>query len=210
MPSDSPSGSRWDLIPARLDANNTIVRLKRPDDCVVARFSESDWHKIFTDIDTDAQLNAFLRRNPRTVRAYILEDAADGSAFGWICLRRRDEILCDTVEFHGGAWRGGFRASKSKFAAACAVIDAALRSGIRVSSRAYADNAPALRFLHALGFKTVERPSGRPYRTLTLSRGRFYQSAIYRELSRSASISSEAQMKGPMPLGSLSRTGSER
>jgi len=179
--------SRWDSIPDILTSDDVTVRLKRPDDCVVAMFTPDDWRKIFTDIDSDIQLNHYLKRESTLVKSFMLEDGVTGQPFGWICLIRHDPYLCDTVEFHGGSWSNAPGSAWKKFRAACLVIDSLLGRDIRVTSKAFNDNQPAIRFLQAIGFGVARRKSARPYRFLTLNRRRFHASPIYRRLLRSHS-----------------------
>lgn len=169
-------------------AGSVAIRRKCAGDVVVGRFCAADWHKIFTDIDTDSQLNAFIARDSELVRAYMLENVLTGESFGWICLRRADTILCDSVEFHGGAWSASPAASLGKFTAACALIHSVLRCGVQVNSRAFATNGPALKFLQAIGFRPVHRQSSRPIVYLRLSRRRFYASAIWRRVGGTFSL----------------------
>ena len=175
----SPFESRWNSLPARITTQNVTIRPKEQRDPVVQRFTTNDWHKIFTDIDTDSELNGFLQRESTLVAFYILEDADTGSPFGCICLRRTDPIICDSVEFHGGAWTTSPGYAWRKFRAACTIIERLLQLDIRVTSKAFNDNLPAIKFLRAIGFRVVRRQSTKPYRYLTLDRRRFRASPIY-------------------------------
>lgn len=169
--------SRWDGLSGPFIGSGVVVRAKRPEDAVVSNFSPAQWHNIFSDIRSDAALNHFLACDAGCCRAYILSDIS-GDSFGWIMLRRRDDVLCDSVEFHGGAWRHGLHYDMAKFSASCLVINAALRLHIRVTSRCYRTNKPALRFLENIGFAIVRRSSSRPWFYLVLSRERFNSSPV--------------------------------
>lgn len=182
-----PFESRWNSLPGRITTQNLTIRLKKQHDLVVQRFTTTDWHKIFTDIDTDSELNCFLQRESALVVFYILEDADTGTPFGCICLRRSDPILCDSVEFHGGAWSTSPGYAWRKFRAACTIIERLLQLNVRVTSKAFNDNLPAIKFLRAIGFRVVQRHSAKPYRYLTLDRRRFRTSAIYRKIFQSGS-----------------------
>lgn len=166
-------------MPGRIATRNVTIRLKKQRDRVVQRFTPENWHRIFTDIDTDSELNGFLKRESALVAFYILEDADTGTPFGFICLRRNDPILCDSVEFHGGAWTTSPGYAWRKFRAACTIIERLLQLDVRVTSKAFIDNLPAIKFLRAIGFRVVRRQSAKPYRYLTLDRRRFRASHIY-------------------------------
>jgi len=175
-------GSRWHSMPDFICGDGVIIRRMSPSDIVVAKFGKERWHNIFYDIDSDRRLKKFLRDNPETSKAYMLVNSTSGEPFGWIYLRRHDDILCDTVEFHGGAWADGIYTSLLKFRASCLVIDRLLTLGVRVASKSFKDNRKALRFLENIGFRVEKRRSRRPYYYLRLSHQRFYQSAICRRV----------------------------
>lgn len=179
---DSLSLSRWDCLSGPFSMCGVTVRPKDADDIVVARFAPDAWRNIFADIDSDTSLNQFLDRESVTCRAYMLSRDGVSQPFGWIFIRRHDDVFCDSIEFHGGAWASDPGACMAKFRASILVIDAALRMGIRVTSRAYRHNTAALRFLNSIGFRIVRRASRRPWHTLTLSRRRFRRSPLVRRL----------------------------
>lgn len=184
--SDTGSGryslSRWDCLSGPFTRGGICVRPKRSCDIVVARFTPGHWRNIFSDIDSDIALNRYLASEKDTCKAFILERPDASEPFGWILIRRHDDVLCDSIEFHGGAWHQGFGSSTAKFLASCIVIDAALCMGVRVTSRVYRRNISALRFLEGIGFKVVNRSSSRPWLSLTLSRRRFCSSAVVKRL----------------------------
>lgn len=182
----TPYSSRWHDVPLSFILPQVTVRQAIPGDAVVSSFGSERWRNIFTDIGCDKALDDFLARNSDTCRAYLLLHTDSGEPFGWIFLRRRDPIMCDTVEFHGGAWRDSYMDSLGKFRAAIAVISALLQAGIQVSSRAYRTNSPALRFLEAIGFRQIQRPSSRPWVSLRLSRKRFAASPVVRRLAEAS------------------------
>lgn len=172
--------SRWDCIPTRFLSEELLVRQKYPTDVIVSRFTKESWHNIFTDIHTDIELNNHLEKNSSICRAYILKQSLKKEPFGWIYICRKDSILCDVVEFHGGAWECRMGDARLKFISACIVIDQLLRLRIRVVSRAYKNNHAALKFLQSLGFAITHRSSQKSYVYLTLSRTRFYRQVLVR------------------------------
>lgn len=158
------------------------VRRQQPGDTVVENFGPEEWSKIFTDIHSDQELNRFLMRESGLVKTFVLEDYPDGKPFGWIMLRRKDPILCSSVEFHGGSWRHEQEYAWRKFHASCMVIKSLVKNDIRVTSKSLRNNHKALRFLGGIGFRVVDdKSSGATYR-LTLRRERFFGSPIYRRL----------------------------
>lgn len=180
---DSEVPSRWDCLSGPFYGRRVWIRPQRPDDVVVARFGLDRWRNIFEDIVDDEGLRRYLGDNEAFCRAYMLYAAGDDEPFGWIMLRRHDDVMCDSVEFHGGAWRDGYRVAVAKFAAACTVIATALRMGVRVTTRCYRQNRAALRFLQSIGFSIVRRHTGKTWYYLTLSRRRFESSAMVKMLT---------------------------
>ncbi|MDE7347230.1 MAG: hypothetical protein K2N48_10905, partial [Muribaculaceae bacterium] len=136
------------------------------------------WRDIFSDISDDVELYSFLNSNKLTSRAYLLFDNEENASFGWIYLHRSDQIICDSIEFHGGAWRNSIRHSILKFTAACVVINCLFHLGIRVKSRCYRNNLTAIKFLQSIGFMISHRKSDCPWSYLTLSRTRFLKSPL--------------------------------
>lgn len=169
---------RWQSIPELFKQGKLTIRTQVETDEVVSKFKPGEWENIFSDISDDFRLYEFLNNNRLTSRGYLLFDNEEKESFGWIYLRRTDPIICDSVEFHGGAWRNSIRYSVLKFTAACIVINRLLNLGIRVKSRCYRNNEAALKFLQSIGFRVSSGVTNCPWYYLTLSHARFVKSSL--------------------------------
>lgn len=118
---------------------------------ICSKFSINEWHKIVTDIDSDADWNDLVSEYYPFIKCYILYKTANGEPIAFAYTLQEDD-KGKVVSFHGGGWDKSIHHTMLYYQGAVMLIDTLLNLGLKVRTSCLVDNKTAFRFLKSIGF----------------------------------------------------------
>lgn len=140
-------------------------------------FSNSDWLLIFSDVENEEQLEAFLQLD--CGQCLVAYNTVTNTPFGFVYVYMEDE-KDQKVSLHGGGWLSDN--AFLNYRAYLLLIEALLQQGFKVRTACEPDNMKAIRFNRSIGF--VNHYTSKNYRYFWISEKRLYASAVYRWLMK--------------------------
>ena len=161
-----------------LDAKNELVEWRcRSTESLIDSFKESEWKRIFSDIEDIHSLYDFFSYD--CGQCYVAYNLKTSVPFAFIYAYIEDEKSLK-VSLHGGGWISGN--TLLNYNAYILLIDAMLEKGIKVRTACQLDNDIAMRFNRSIGF--IKYYSSKNYHYLWISKERLHKSKIYKRINR--------------------------
>lgn len=164
-----------DILGNLIFPTNNVVRWSPyKGETIVGNFAESQWGKIFSDINSDEELKKF--ESEKYGNGYVVYECKNNESIGFVYLLV-ESVQNKRVFVHGGSWSDNARL---KYASLLTVASALFNINVKIHTTCMIDNERAFRFLHSIGF--VKYYSTKKYHYMWLPYKRFVNTFLFQKM----------------------------
>lgn len=124
----------------------------RVGDNITNRFSESDWHQIASDIDSEDELIDLLRSYPHKIQGFVLYEIAKELPIAFVYILRESTTNNRIVSYHGGVWYKSMHYTILNYRGTILMVERLLSKGFKVITYNSIENERAFHFMQGVGF----------------------------------------------------------
>ena len=123
---------------------------KQGDD-IVKRFSDEDWHKIASDVDSEEILQKLLEDHPDRIQGYVLYEVKSNTSIAFVYILK-ESSADDMVSYHGGGWHKSMHHTILYSRGTIVMVEKLLSKGFKVITYNDIGNKRAFHFMQGVGF----------------------------------------------------------